>query len=357
MKKILILDKDDVTLRSLLQELQRYSDLEVIVANERQDINRALQQLAIDLVITDIEGTETCCFELIEVINQHFPDLPVDVLSSSLPAELESRLGALLIARRFTKPLKAKETAENIYRQLTNGAVGQLKGLSLTSVLQLMNMERKHCALTVHAPSGSGELFIHDGEIIAAKTATMTGTDAAYTIISWEKVRIDLHDKHFNVTQEIFEPFMQLIMEALRLKDEEKLPPVVASCPYNRTNVKQTAPVSVVEKHIIALFEHLSGVVEYSLYDKNNNMRFSQSQHHQPVKNLHLEQLCKKVEEIPKVFKAGAFKHMVISEKNGLRQVFFPFQDFTITVGLRRDHAVDQFLHQFKTRIDPPALF
>jgi len=354
MKKILILDKDDVTLRNLLQALQRYSDIEVIVANERNYINRALQQLSIDLVVTDIDGTEECCFDLIEALNQHYPALPVDVLSAPLSSELESRLGTLRVARRFVKPVKAQLVAENIHRQLTNGATGQLKGLSLTSVLQLMNMERKHCALTIHAPLGSGELFIHDGEIIAARTATLTGIDAAYTILSWENVRIDLLDSHFEMAREIFQPFMPLLMEALRLKDEKKLPTMVTPDLMEADGVQQKAePVSLVEKKIIAMLGHFPGIVEYSLYDQHNNLRFFHSQRKHARNGIRPAQVREKAEKISKILRAGALKHIVINEKNGLRHLFFPFQDFCITVGLRRDQAVSHFLQQFKTKLNP----
>ena len=360
MKKILILDKDNVTLRSLLQALQRYSDLEVIVANERKYVNRGLEQLAIDLVITDIEGTENCCFELIEEINQHFPVLPVDVLSASLSTDLEARLGTLRIARRFTKPLKAEETAESIHRQLTNGAAGQLKGLSLTSVLQLMNVERKNCVLSVHTSAQSGELFIQEGEIVAANTATMRGKDAAYNIISWENVRIEFLEKHLNVTREIFEPFMALLMEALRLKDEMQLPEPDAAAAHQVDHAaphQQPAPVTLMEKQLLSQLDQFPGIVEYSLYDKNFNLRFSKSGRQHPSGNIQPGLLRDKLEKVATMLKAGRFKHMVMNEKNGLRHVFFTLEDFSVSVGLRREQSVNHFLQQLNTRFEAQAGF
>ncbi len=361
MKKILILDKDNTTLRALLLALQRYSDLEVIVAHERNDINRGLQQLAIDLVITDIEGTESCCFDLIESINQQFSELPVAVLSASLSSDLESRLGELRIARRFTKPLNAEETAKKIHQQLTNGAAGQLKGLSLTSVLQLMNVERKNCVLTVQTDRDRGELFIREGEIVAAKTATMSGKNAAYTIISWDEVRIDFLDKNFTVAEEISEPFMTLVMEALRLKDEMALPvrsPQLQEQWYEDDGIQQqTGPITLLEKQIVSLLDPSPGIIEYNLYDKNHNLRLFKARHQQPVKNIQPDFLHDKTQEIAQLLNAGSFKHMVINEDNGLRHVFFTFKDVFITVGLRREQSVKKFLQQFKAKFEAPVRF
>jgi len=359
MKKILILDKDNVTLRALLQALQRYSDLEVIVANERSDINRGLQQLAIDLVITDIDGTESCCFELIESIHRYFPELPVDVLSAPLSPDLETRLAELRIARRFTKPLKADEAAKRIHQQLTNGAVGQLKGLSLTSVLQLMNVEHKNCVLTVETDTEHGELFIREGEIVAAKTATLRGKDAAYTIIAWDSVRIGFQDKPFNVAQEISESFMSLLMEALRLKDEMQLPlakPQDTSGDEGHSLV-QSGATTLLEQQIDSVLEPLPGVVEYCLYDQDSNLRLFKSRRQQPVKNLHPGHLQTKTDDIARLLQAGNFQYMVTNEGHGVRHVFFTFEDVPITVGLRREQSVKKFLQQFKSKFDPPARF
>jgi len=354
MKKILIIDKDDVTLRSLLQVLQRYSDLEVIVAKERTYISRALQQLQIDLVVSDIEGTEERCMDLIETLNQHYPTLPVDVLSVDLPPHLESRLGSLHVARRFKKPVDAKKTADTIYRQLTKGAAGQLKGISLTSVLQLMNIEQKRCALHIQSPLGSGDLFMHDGELISARTATLTGVDAAYRILSWEHVSIDLVDSYPEIKQDIFVPLMPLVMEALRLKDEQKLPGVVPPPPLESGENTKAAPITLMEKQIIAVLDRFPGVVEYKLYNQQNLLRFSRSERRQASAEIPPVDLKEKIGQISVALKTGNLKHMVINEKN-VTCLIFPFKDLWLHVGLRRDQAANQFLQQFKTKIELPT--
>ncbi len=356
MKKILLLDKDDILVRELLHTLQHYSDMEVIVANERNYVNRALQQLAIDLVVTDIEGTEECCFELLEVINRHFPTLPIDVLTPELSAEFELRLGALRIARRFEKPIDVDKVAENIHSQVTNSATGQLKGLSLPSVLQLMNIEKKHCILTVTSAMYAGELYIRAGEIIAARAGTLRGLDAAYHILSWENVSIELLGCDPAVTQEIDEPFMSLIMEALRLKDEEQLPPVVTEERGSDGN-NEAPPVTAMEKRIISLLNHFPGVTEYSLFDRQDNLRFFFSKRKQERNALRPRRLREEAEQMAQVFNGGSLKYMLVNERSGLRQLFFPYDAYCVAVGLRRDQTVEQFMQQFATKMEQTTPF
>ena len=352
MKKILLLDKDDNLVRQLLQALQHYSDMEVIVANERNQVNLALQQLSIDLVVTDIEGAEECCFELLEALNQHFPTMPIDVITSSLTADFELRLGSLRIARRFEKPLDAIKTAENIHRQITNSATGQLKGLSLPSVLQLMNIEKKHCSLTVCSTKNKGELFIRDGEIIAAQVATLSGVDAAYHILSWDNVSIELLSCQPDVAQEIDKPFMSLIMEALRLKDEESLPQLAAVDDEGVEARKEPLPVSAKEKKIIAHLSHINGVVEYSVFDRQGNLRFFHSQRKQGRNSLRPKKLRDDAEQIGALLNGGTFKSIVVNEKGGLRNLFFPCEQYCVSVGLRRDLSSKDFMQQFMAKIE-----
>jgi hypothetical protein len=162
-------------------------------------------------------------------------------------------------------------------------------------------------------------------------------------------VRIEFLENQSNVKQEIFEPFMALLMEALRLKDENQLPTPDTNELYkaNDTGPKQhTAPVTLMEKQILSLLDHFPGVVEYSLYDRNFELRFSKSGQQQPLSNFHTEFLSDKLQKISTMLEAGAFKYMTINEKNGLRHVFLNLNDFSINAGLRREQSIDHFLQQ-----------
>lgn len=353
MKKILILDKDNTTLRNLIRSLQSYDDLDIIVAKERNQVNRALQQLSIDLAILDIEGTEQCCFDLVESLNQQFPTLPVNILSAALSVELESKLNTLDISRSFLKPVDVDEVAETIHSQLTNNATGQLQGLSLTSILQLMNMEKKHCTLTISTTTDSGELFIHNGEIVAAQTGGLTGKDAVYNILSWEKVVISLLNNHHDTTREIAEPFMALILEALRLKDENKLPAITLAENNDAEKIKPKAqPLSAVEKQIITLLDNSPDIIEYSIYDRQNNLRYFYSKRKQTRNRLRPQRMREKADKIGAALHAGAFKYALINEKNGPRHLFFPFHGYCITVGLQRYQNVNKFLNQLQMEFE-----
>ncbi|MGM0418092.1 MAG: DUF4388 domain-containing protein [Thermodesulfobacteriota bacterium] len=98
---------------------------------------------------------------------------------------------------------------------------GQIKGINLTNFLQMVQMEKPTCTLIVKDGKKQGSLFIKDGEIIDADSASgHKHLDAAFEILSWDDPSIELkktlgsEEKHINM------PLMNLLMEAARFKDE-----------------------------------------------------------------------------------------------------------------------------------------
>lgn len=100
---------------------------------------------------------------------------------------------------------------------------GKISGINLTNFLQIVQMEKPTVSLLIAADNKKGTLYIDNGEIIEAQTQTgLNGLDAAYEIISWDNSSIELK-KNMPITERIIKmPLMNILMEALRLKDEKK---------------------------------------------------------------------------------------------------------------------------------------
>ena len=97
---------------------------------------------------------------------------------------------------------------------------GNLQGISLESFLQMAEMENLSCTLTVKTGDQAGYLYLNEGKLISAKTDGLQNLDAAYRIISWEKVVIEIEDACEKTEDNINQPLMSILMEASRLKDE-----------------------------------------------------------------------------------------------------------------------------------------
>ena len=97
---------------------------------------------------------------------------------------------------------------------------GQLHGISLPSFLQMSEMEGASYTLKVISGTRTGHLYLDDGNLIAAALEGLTGAAAAYRIISWDNVAIQIEAADTERQREIHEPLMHVMMESLKIKDE-----------------------------------------------------------------------------------------------------------------------------------------
>lgn len=104
------------------------------------------------------------------------------------------------------------------------GVGGQIHGISLDSFLQMAQMERTTCTLTVSTSDEVGYLYILDGALIAAETGDLESKNSVFRILSWENISIEIKNSCEKTENEINQPLMNLLMEGLRLKDDNQIP-------------------------------------------------------------------------------------------------------------------------------------
>ena len=111
---------------------------------------------------------------------------------------------------------------------------GYLRGLPITSILQLLEMERKTATLNIHSTDKQGSMFFHEGRLIDATAGDLVGDDAAMEIIAWENTSIEIDTRGTSPRKSVSSGLQYLMMESLRLKDERGVggaPPSKAETP------------------------------------------------------------------------------------------------------------------------------
>jgi Domain of unknown function (DUF4388)/Protein of unknown function (DUF1566) len=128
------------------------------------------------------------------------------------------------------------------------GVGGQIHGISLDSFLQMAQMEKTTCTLTIRAGNQIGYLYILKGTLIFAETGNITKTDAFYEIIGWDNVIIEIENTCPKKENEINQPLMSLLMDGLRLKDEKmaQAPP-----PSETPDISEVPTVEISEADIV----------------------------------------------------------------------------------------------------------
>lgn len=221
MKNVLIVDDEKNFLLSLSDGLSAYaSDFNVLTAGNGKEAVEVLESNKVDLVVTDLKMPRMDGFELLMHINMEHPTIPVIVMTAFGTPEIEDRTENLGAVQYLEKPLDFTELADKIFDGLAAGSKGYIQGISLSSFLQLVEMEKKTCTLTIRSGDEKGLLFFLKGVLIDAETGKLKDKEAAYEIVCWENAEIEINHMCKRRKNRINTSLNHILMESFRLKDE-----------------------------------------------------------------------------------------------------------------------------------------
>lgn len=221
MKKVLIVDDDKSFLHSLIDGFKAYEDnFTIATAGDGLEALAILQKEAISLVLTDLKMPRMDGFELLALLTRDYPSVPVIVMTAFGTPEMEDNLRDMGTFQYIEKPIDFAVLVEKIITGLAGPSKGYITGVSLSSFLQLIEIDKKTCTLTIHAGSKNGILYFRDGNLLDANFRNFNGSDAAYTIVSWKNVEIEIDSSCLATKQNIEKPLGFVLLEGSRRKDE-----------------------------------------------------------------------------------------------------------------------------------------
>jgi DNA-binding response OmpR family regulator len=220
-KNVLIVDDETSFLISLTDGLKDYSnDFNVITAENGKEAVEILQTIGIDLVVTDLKMPVMDGFELLSFLGNKYPAVPVVVMTAFGTPEIEDRTHELGAIQYIEKPLDFRDLAEKIYEGLAAGSKGHISGITLSSFLQLLEIEKKTCTLKITAEDQEGALYLSKGMLLNAETALLQGEEAAYEIVCWDNATIEISSGRKKRNKVIESTLSHILMEGFRRKDE-----------------------------------------------------------------------------------------------------------------------------------------
>jgi tetratricopeptide (TPR) repeat protein len=108
---------------------------------------------------------------------------------------------------------------------VNSGFNGQIHGIKIDSLLQMVQIEGTTCTLRVQTTDEAGLLYVLNGELIDAETGELKGLDAAKKIISWPESTIEVENTCERTENVINQPLMNILAETVQFKDERKAKP------------------------------------------------------------------------------------------------------------------------------------
>ena len=116
--------------------------------------------------------------------------------------------------------LVKRSLSHSTFQQMEAQVGGQIHGIGIHSFLQMAKLERSTLTLRITSAGRIGQLHLAEGRLIGAETSDLKGRQAACSIIGWEDTTIQIAPADPSRSDDINQPLMQVLMEALRIKDE-----------------------------------------------------------------------------------------------------------------------------------------
>jgi CheY-like chemotaxis protein len=223
MKTLLLVDDERLFTQSLAEGLRAVEpSYRVLTAENGAKALEALAGNPVDLVLTDLKMPVMDGFELLTHLSQKYPELPVIVMTAFGTPEISGQLLALGIPEFIEKPVDFEVLCRRISTVLESSASGFVRGIPLSTFLQIIEIERKTCVLKVFADDRSGLMYLSGGALFDAETEGETGEPAARTIVSWESPSIEIKPLNQIPERRIKTSIGQLLLDTFRLRDEAR---------------------------------------------------------------------------------------------------------------------------------------
>jgi len=222
MKTVLLAEDEATTLRFYQTGLRGLQGWRLLGAENGQRALEIMRREPVDVLVTDLQMPVLDGFGLIAQVHARYPSVPIIVLTSlpeGLSFERARELGAFKV---LSKPVRLSSLMDELRILGEREVEGKVRGLSIGSLLQLMNWELKTSTLTVRSEGRIGLLYVRKGELIHASCAEGEGLEAAYRVLSWSAPEVEFVDT-CRVEATIGLPVPEILMNVALINDQRRM--------------------------------------------------------------------------------------------------------------------------------------
>lgn len=223
MKTVLIVDSDPILLQTIDSLLKTPAGLiDVLTAKDGRRALEIVDDLPIDIVITGLNIPEIDGFELLAHFSGKYPSTRVIVMTNNASPMFRAKIKQTPSAIHFDQDLDLNLLTKRVFTELQIEYGGHVRGINLSSFLQMIELEERSCTMQIIAKNNIGFLYMREGCLIDAEYGQLQGKAAALQILTWENVAINLDYSPVERRRQIHTQLMSLLMESGRIVDEKK---------------------------------------------------------------------------------------------------------------------------------------
>jgi CheY-like chemotaxis protein len=233
----LLVAEDNPLIRDLIQKgLEPHCDL--VLAGDGADALLKVIDEPTDAILCDYKMPGLDGRQLFEKLRSREQTRHIPFLFMASRADIEERLRPLIdgvedfIAKpfllkdlvRITKKVVDRIHLEKLQKSASRPGViqGRLEEMSMTDLMQSLEMGQKSCRLVVRRNGEQGQLFFASGQCRDAQIGSIEGDEAVYKVVLWTEgeFEIDFNAANASSRTTTTRGTTGLLMEAMRLMDE-----------------------------------------------------------------------------------------------------------------------------------------
>jgi len=224
LKKVLIVDDEETLTWSMAKSLAKDKDkYEVIIANTGKEALEHLEKKKIDLVISDIRMPDINGLDLLVKIKKQYPKTKVIIMTAYGSSDIQREANQRGSLHYVEKPFEISDIRKIIIDLIgrKKGFQGKVYGLQLADLIQMNCLSRLTTALIITRDGEKGVIYLSEGEVIHAECGDQKGTEAFYSILSWQEGEFVSNIGFISPVQTIYQNWEHLLVEAMRRNDEK----------------------------------------------------------------------------------------------------------------------------------------
>jgi len=279
---ILIVDDNTAVIDKLGTALTEMGgDYSVKSCHDGEDALQSITDSPPALVILDVQIPGLNGFQLLAELRKQCIWLPVIITTDAYVNGSDKKLMDFGIVDFVKKPYIPEEMVLRIDDILQRRAKRDvIKNISLPSILQLIEMDKRNGILTLDIHGQPGRIFFTGGKLMDIQVKGLSTREVLEIFIDtlYEEREITIEYIRHRKEKKVNMSLMQIVMEASRIKDERKVSVANGDSKQDaspQANSPQLAKVS-------QLLDSLKEVENYLVADLHGELLATSADHHSP---------------------------------------------------------------------------
>jgi CheY-like chemotaxis protein len=227
--KVLLVDDEPALLETYREILaQSPSQPEIQTASSGQRALALLESETFRLLVCDLKMPKMDGLQVLSIVRRKHPELRTVALTSVLDEQFRSRAYALGVDLFWQKPDSQEEVRmfleclESLLGREAEGGFRGMQSKSLVDIIQLECLSQNSLVLRIANGQLSGQIWIHNGQVIDAETEGLKGEPAFHQILSWRAGHFETLPPEPTRPRAISKPYNGLLLESAQALDESR---------------------------------------------------------------------------------------------------------------------------------------